>query len=648
MPKISQLPEAVTVNAADEFAIVQGGVTKRADAATLLDYIDDHVGGGSAPGPAPGAVPVDSLDLRNQVEPGRPADGYLRLFSLKHGSIGLPHFLLDDGYLESGYPPQTPMIPVIPLPGMHRFAMVPAGSSAPLQWGFPTLGTTGTVTARARWNGAADTDIYFYYPARVQAVSVTTVDTGASLRWASIGQGMLGGAALPNAAYRGGLYMARFRPILESDDRMFIGLMDRTTDPTATLDPSSTTFADNMIGIAKDAGDASYSLVAKRASGAMLKVPLSGFTLNYLKFSMCHLYILFAGESVRVHLSALGTGSDAHAYFSYRLTDNSYIPISNTDDELYPWFYVNNGSGVNTLSARVEYMGHSITDLAAAPSGEQPAAPVAYSPLVTSLTYTGKSFSVAAQTTTPRGLRFSADGLQMYVVAGAEASIFEYTLSTPWDVSTASYSGKSLSVSAQTGANPGGFEVSRYGEFFFVTSPTNAAVYRYDLSTPWDISTATYSGQSISVSAQDSSPRCCAISRVSSNNGMRLMVQGNTNQTIYQYNLASPWTLTGASYSGKSLSTAAVESAVTGMAPAGSPTDANAVFIIGQTTDRVHDCRDAFYIPGELDGMSWARQSPALTAQDALPVGMALDYFTQSHLFMLGDTNDAVYQYDIP
>lgn len=115
-----------------------------------------------------------------------------------------------------------------------------------------------------------------------------------------------------------------------------------------------------------------------------------------------------------------------------------------------------------------------------------------------------QNFSVAAQDTSPAGLFFKPDGLVMYVVGGADDDINQYSLSTAWDISTASYV-QSFSVATQ--------ETAPYGVFFkpdglnmYVVGITGDDVNQYSLSTAWDISTASYV-QAFSVSAQELNPR---------------------------------------------------------------------------------------------------------------------------------------------
>ena len=52
-----------------------------------------------------------------------------------------------------------------------------------------------------------------------------------------------------------------------------------------------------------------------------------------------------------------------------------------------------------------------------------------------------QNFSVATQETSPEGITFNNDGTKMYVVGGSwtDTKVSEYSLSTPFDVSTASY-----------------------------------------------------------------------------------------------------------------------------------------------------------------------------------------------------------------
>ena len=59
--------------------------------------------------------------------------------------------------------------------------------------------------------------------------------------------------------------------------------------------------------------------------------------------------------------------------------------------------------------------------------------------------YDSVSFSAASQDTNAHGVTFNSDGTKMYVVGAINDSVYQYTLTTGYDVSTASYDSVSLS-----------------------------------------------------------------------------------------------------------------------------------------------------------------------------------------------------------
>ena len=50
-----------------------------------------------------------------------------------------------------------------------------------------------------------------------------------------------------------------------------------------------------------------------------------------------------------------------------------------------------------------------------------------------------QNFSVSAQDTVPNGVEFKPDGTKFYIVGDTGNDINEYDLSTPWDISTATF-----------------------------------------------------------------------------------------------------------------------------------------------------------------------------------------------------------------
>ena len=81
--------------------------------------------------------------------------------------------------------------------------------------------------------------------------------------------------------------------------------------------------------------------------------------------------------------------------------------------------------------------------------------------------------SVAAQTTTPQGLFIDSTGTRVYIATTTTArSIYQYSLSTAWNLSTGSYV-RSFSVQANADF-PGGVTFSSDGTKMYVTGSANS------------------------------------------------------------------------------------------------------------------------------------------------------------------------------
>ena len=150
-------------------------------------------------------------------------------------------------------------------------------------------------------------------------------------------------------------------------------------------------------------------------------------------------------------------------------------------------------------------------------------------------------FSVSSQETGPAGLFFRADGTKMYIVGQTSDAVFQYTLSTPWSVATASYDSISFSVAAE--ATPSGLWFKPNGLSMYMVGSTGDLVYQYTLSTAWNVSTATFL-QSFSVSSQETTPNAVTFT----NDGSRMFVMGQTGDDVNVYNLTTPWDISTSAF----------------------------------------------------------------------------------------------------
>jgi len=170
--------------------------------------------------------------------------------------------------------------------------------------------------------------------------------------------------------------------------------------------------------------------------------------------------------------------------------------------------------------------------------------------------YTNKSKSVSGDDGTPQGVYVGAAGTTMFIVGDANNRIIQYALSTPYDVSTAGVAVTYFSTALQETV-PTGIDFDPTGTKMFVSGTTGVAplivggdyVHEYSLSTAWTVSSAGYT-TSYNVTAQDNTPQGVTFG----DSGSKMYVVGNTNDTVYQYSLSTPYSLaSGVTYDNISL-----------------------------------------------------------------------------------------------
>ena len=163
---------------------------------------------------------------------------------------------------------------------------------------------------------------------------------------------------------------------------------------------------------------------------------------------------------------------------------------------------------------------------------------VPYSPKTA--VYNGNSFSVASEMGAPNGMYFRRDGLKFFVLDQG-GTLYSYSMSTAWDITSASYDSLSLS----TGLTTSGVAFNPDGSQLFVTG--FAVVTTYDLSTDWDISTGVV-GTSFNASAQETEIQDIAMR----DGGNSMVIIGINTDALYQYDLGTSWDVSTAILKGSS------------------------------------------------------------------------------------------------
>ena len=145
---------------------------------------------------------------------------------------------------------------------------------------------------------------------------------------------------------------------------------------------------------------------------------------------------------------------------------------------------------------------------------------------------------------TPRAIDFNSDGTKMRVIASNTDDVHEFTLSVGFDVSECTYAGagEDLSVSGKDG-NPRGMAFNSDGTKMFFVGKSNDKVHEYTLSTAYDVSTATYV-DALDISSHEGKSSGLAFDK----NGHRMFIVGQDGIEINEYYLTVAWDLSTASY----------------------------------------------------------------------------------------------------
>lgn len=135
--------------------------------------------------------------------------------------------------------------------------------------------------------------------------------------------------------------------------------------------------------------------------------------------------------------------------------------------------------------------------------------------------------------TNPYATVFSPDGLNMYVLGGQQ-KVFRYTLTTAWDISTASHTSSSSAITIGSEYLTYGLFLKPEGDRIFVLGQFTDKIYQWNLSTLYDSTGIDSTPDSeFSVATQEADPESIFISP----DGAHLYVGGFDGDGIDQYSL---------------------------------------------------------------------------------------------------------------
>lgn len=245
--------------------------------------------------------------------------------------------------------------------------------------------------------------------------------------------------------------------------------------------------------------------------------------------------------------------------------------------------------------------------------------------------------SITTQDSSPQGLAFSSDGTKMYFLGNINDRVYQFTLSTAWSLATATDSGKVAYVGGQE-TNPTGVDFSTDGTKMYIVGSVNDTVYQYDVSPAWDVSTASYASKSVSVTTQSNSPQ--SVRFLDSGTKMYIL---NQTSSVYQYTLSTAWDVSTASYASKVFNFSTVggyETNTTGMC---FKSDGTQMLIVGTTYDYVWSL--PLSTANDISTASFATtDNYRLGTNDSTPVGIKFKP-DGTKFYFLGSGNDRVWEY---
>ena len=133
------------------------------------------------------------------------------------------------------------------------------------------------------------------------------------------------------------------------------------------------------------------------------------------------------------------------------------------------------------------------------------------------------------------GLDFKPDGTKMYITGNQNNKIYEFNLSSAFDISTATFNQDRSSAAEDF--EPFGIEFNTDGTKMFIVGTLGNGVDLYELSTGFDISTATH----VEFYFIGGNPSGIHFSP----DGLNMFITGNQADLVKSFTLAAPYTFTG-------------------------------------------------------------------------------------------------------
>lgn len=246
---------------------------------------------------------------------------------------------------------------------------------------------------------------------------------------------------------------------------------------------------------------------------------------------------------------------------------------------------------------------------------------------------TNGDFTVNNEDIVPRGFKFGDNGTKMYVAGDSNNKVFYYDLSTAYDVTTATnVSAKDLDPSTQ-GTTLDEVALKTDGTAIYIWMDGDDTIYQYDMTTPWDTSTASYSSVSFSLAGTENQGGGLWFNP----DGSQFFVVGSHTDTVREYTMATAWDLANAT-AGDTLSISSQESEPEGIA---FTSNGKHMYVTGRNGDSI----DHWALSTAWDITSATHKGAfSVNTEESVPHGIEISG-DEDFLYIIGTGFDTIFTY---
>lgn len=253
---------------------------------------------------------------------------------------------------------------------------------------------------------------------------------------------------------------------------------------------------------------------------------------------------------------------------------------------------------------------------------------------ISDFSYTTNSFDISSQDVNAGGMTFNNDGLKLFIGGDENNKVYQYNLTTAYDITSMSYSDTSIFITSQTDLNGVAFDLD--GDYMFLVNGDGNSILEYVLTGgDYKIATAAFTGDSLILSSQTNDPVGISFN----DDGTTLIVTGQTEQKVFQYTLSTAFDLSTASYANKSLDVSGQSS--TFPREAKFVDDGKTVIL----TDNGNIFQYSLSTAYDISTGSYANKTISVTTQEPLTTFIEFNDIENKFL-IIGISNNTIFEYD--